>query len=185
MALATALEQHLEIARVTPGQLQVFSDTAEDLRRLLQPEHKAELQSWLWGRQLADVLREFPQDLPLATWLDLLKPLQPRLYSISSSPLAHPGQVHLTVSTVRYGQRKGTCSTFLADRAQGIKVAIFPQASKHFRLPEDDNVPVIMVGPGTGIAPSDLNALPGRRLRHAVAAGTVLQWSDLEPESGA
>ncbi|WP_095064100.1 bifunctional nitrate reductase/sulfite reductase flavoprotein subunit alpha [Pseudomonas sp. Irchel s3f19] len=153
LPLADAMEAHLEIAKVTPAQLQVFSQSAEALRRLLQPEHKAELQNWLWGRQLADVLREFPQDLPLVTWLDLLKPLQPRLYSISSSPLAHPGQVHLTVSTVRYGQRKGACSTFLADRAHGIKVAIFPQASKHFRLPEDDNVPVIMVGPGTGIAP--------------------------------
>ena len=153
LPLAVAMQAHLEIAKVTLAQLQVFSQTAADLRRLLQPEHKAELQRWLWGRQLADVLREFPQDLPLATWLDLFKPLQPRLYSISSSPLAHPGQVHLTVSTVRYGQRKGACSTFLADRAQGIKVAIFPQASKHFRLPEDDSVAVIMVGPGTGIAP--------------------------------
>ncbi|MNO71938.1 Sulfite reductase [NADPH] flavoprotein alpha-component [compost metagenome] len=153
LPLAVALEQHLEIARVTPQQLQVFSQQAFALRRLLLPEHKAELQGWLWGRQLADVLREFPQDLPLATWLDLLKPLQPRLYSISSSPLAHPDQVHLTVSTVRYGQRKGACSTFLADRAQDLKVAIFPQVSKHFRLPEDDSVPVIMVGPGTGIAP--------------------------------
>ena len=75
--------------------------------RLLQPECKAELQAWLWGRQLVDVLRAFPQQLPLASWLALLKPLQPRLYSISSSPLAHPQQVHLTVSTVRYGDRNG------------------------------------------------------------------------------
>lgn len=153
MPLAAALEQHLEIARVTPQQLQVFSLRAPALQRLLEPEHKAELQGWLWGRQLADVLREHPQDLPLTTWLDLLKPLQPRLYSISSSPLAHPDQVHLTVSTVRYGQRKGVSSTFLADRAQALKVEIFPQVSKHFRLPEDDSAPVIMVGPGTGVAP--------------------------------
>ncbi|MHC6224498.1 molybdopterin-dependent oxidoreductase [Pseudomonas sp. X10] len=155
MPLATALEEHLEIARITARQLEVLSQhpQAGDLRRLLQPEHKAELKDWLWGRQLADLLREFPQALPLATWLDLLKPLQPRLYSISSSPTAHPGQVHLTVSTVRYGQRKGVCSTFLADRAGSLRVAIFPQVSKHFRLPEDDSVPVIMVGPGTGVAP--------------------------------
>ncbi|MFK3766787.1 molybdopterin-dependent oxidoreductase [Pseudomonas putida] len=151
--LAQALESHLEIARVTPQQLQVFSQQADDLRHLLQPERKPALQDWLWGRQLVDVLRAFPQDLPLATWLDLLKPLQPRLYSISSSPLAHPGQVHLTVSTVRYGQRKGVCSSFLADRGQAAKVAIFPQASRHFRLPDDDDVPLIMIGPGTGIAP--------------------------------
>ncbi|RCL29052.1 reductase [Pseudomonas sp. AFG_SD02_1510_Pfu_092] len=153
MPLAEALQAHLEIAKVTAQQLQAFADNAPDLKRLLQPECKAELEDWLWGRQLADVLRAFPQQLPLARWLDLLKPLQPRLYSISSSPLAHPQQVHLTVSTVRYGARKGVCSSFLADRAQALKVAIFPQVSKHFRLPEDDSVPVIMVGPGTGIAP--------------------------------
>ncbi|MBH3414700.1 bifunctional nitrate reductase/sulfite reductase flavoprotein subunit alpha [Pseudomonas putida] len=153
MPLVEALETRLEIAKVTPQQLQVFSAHHAELQHLLQPECKAELQHWLWGRQLVDVLRAFPQQLPLATWLDLLKPLQPRLYSISSSPLAHPDQVHLTVSTVRYGKRKGVCSTFLADRAQALKVEIFPQVSKHFRLPEDDSVPVIMVGPGTGIAP--------------------------------
>ncbi|MFY1030149.1 molybdopterin-dependent oxidoreductase [Pseudomonas asiatica] len=153
MPLTEALQAHLEIAKVTTQQLQAFAGNAPDLQRLLQPECKAELQDWLWGRQLVDVLRAFPQQLPLASWLELLKPLQPRLYSISSSPLAHPQQVHLTVSTVRYGARKGVCSSFLADRAQALKVAIFPQVSKHFRLPEDDSVPVIMVGPGTGIAP--------------------------------
>ncbi|WP_343583581.1 bifunctional nitrate reductase/sulfite reductase flavoprotein subunit alpha [Pseudomonas sp.] len=153
MPLTEALQAHLEIAKVTAQQLQAFASNAPDLQRLLQPECKAELQDWLWGRQLVDVLRAFPQQLPLASWLALLKPLQPRLYSISSSLLAHPEQVHLTVSTVRYGARKGVCSSFLADRAQALKVAIFPQVSKHFRLPEDDCVPVIMVGPGTGIAP--------------------------------
>ncbi|UBM26489.1 bifunctional nitrate reductase/sulfite reductase flavoprotein subunit alpha [Pseudomonas sp. p1(2021b)] len=153
MPLATAMERHLDIARVSPRQLEVFSRASGDLRGMLLPERKADLRSWLWGRQLADVLREFPQALSLAQWLDLLRPLQPRLYSISSSPAAHPGQVHLTVSTVRYGTRKGVCSTFLADRAEGLEVAIFPQVAKHFRLPEDDRTPVIMVGPGTGIAP--------------------------------
>ncbi|NQD73963.1 bifunctional nitrate reductase/sulfite reductase flavoprotein subunit alpha [Pseudomonas sp. CM27] len=153
MPLAEALQTHLEIAKVTAQQLQAFAVNAPDLQRLLQPACKSELQAWLWGRQLVDVLRAFPQQLPLASWLALLKPLQPRLYSISSSPLAHPGQVHLTVSTVRYGERKGVCSSFLADRAQALRVAIFPQVSKHFRLPEDDSLPVIMVGPGTGIAP--------------------------------
>ena len=155
MPLAAVLESHFEIARITHQQLEVFSQQpgGTDLQRLMQPELKDELKAWLWGRQLADVLREFPQSLPLASWLALLKPLQPRLYSISSSPKAHPGQVHLTVSTVRYGQRKGVSSTFLADRASGVRVAIFQQPSKHFRLPEDDGMPVIMVGPGTGVAP--------------------------------
>ncbi len=153
LPLAEAMTTQLDITQVTAQHLQAFSAQSIDLQQLLQPACKAELQQWLWGRQLVDVLRAFPQRLPLATWLGLLKPLQPRLYSISSSPLAHPRQVHLTVSVVRYGQRKGVCSSFMADRAEHCKVAIFPQASRHFRLPEDDRVAVIMVGPGTGIAP--------------------------------
>ena len=153
MALRTALERHLDITRVSRSLLEVFAEQAEDLRRLLLPEYSAELKDWLWGRQLADVLQAFPQRLPLARWLALLKPLQPRLYSISSSPLAHPDQVHLTVATVRYGARKGVCSTFLADRATALEVAIFPQPAKHFQLPQDDATPIIMIGPGTGIAP--------------------------------
>ncbi|MGB9090816.1 MAG: molybdopterin dinucleotide binding domain-containing protein, partial [Pseudomonas farsensis] len=149
MTLAYALARHLDITRVTPAQLDVFSQTSADLAGL----EPGELKAWLWGRQLADVLRAFPQRLALDTWLDLLKPLQPRLYSISSSPAAHPGQVHLTTSTVRYGDRKGVCSTFLADRTGALDVAIFPQPSKHFHLPDDDATPIIMIGPGTGIAP--------------------------------
>jgi len=105
----------------------------------------------------------------MARWLALLRPLQPRLYSISSSPKAHPGQVHLTVSTVRYGERKGVCSAFLADRATNVEVAIFAQPSKHFRLPDDDGTPIVMIGPGTGIAPfrafleeRQARAAPGR-----------------------
>lgn len=155
MPLATALAEHLDIARITPQLLECVAThhADEQLRHLLQPEHKAELKQWLWGRQLADLLQQFPLSLSLDAWLGLLKPLQPRLYSISSSPRAHPDQVHLTVSTVRYERRKGVCSTFLADRAEDLRIAIYPQPSKHFRLPSDDSVPVIMVGPGTGVAP--------------------------------
>ncbi|MEQ6924595.1 bifunctional nitrate reductase/sulfite reductase flavoprotein subunit alpha [Pseudomonas mosselii] len=151
--LSLALERQLDITRVTPRQLEAFSENTPVLQQLLQPECKAALKDWLWGRQLVDVLREFPRQWPLARWLELLKPLQPRLYSISSSPKTHPGQVHLTVSTVRYGERKGVCSAFLADRAADVEVAIFAQPSKHFRLPDDDGTPIVMIGPGTGIAP--------------------------------
>ncbi|WP_331832060.1 bifunctional nitrate reductase/sulfite reductase flavoprotein subunit alpha [Pseudomonas sp. LH21] len=153
MPLSLALERQLDITRVTPRQLEAFSENTPFLQQLLQPECKTALKDWLWGRQLVDVLREFPRQWPLARWLELLKPLQPRLYSISSSPKTHPGQVHLTVSTVRYGERKGVCSAFLADRAADVEVAIFAQPSKHFRLPDDDGTPIVMIGPGTGIAP--------------------------------
>lgn len=93
-----------------------------------------------------------------AAFVAALKPLAPRLYSISSSPKAHPGQVHLTVGAVRYElngrARKGVCSTFLAERALALgKVGVFVHSNKAFRPPADANAPMIMVGPGTGIAP--------------------------------
>ncbi len=93
-----------------------------------------------------------------AAFVEGLKKLQPRLYSISSSPKAHPGQVHLTVAVVRYEkdglQHEGVASTFIADRlGAGGKAGVFFQKSPHFRLPENPETPVIMVGPGTGIAP--------------------------------
>lgn len=85
--------------------------------------------------------------------LGTLKRLQPRLYSIASSAKAYPQQVHLTVAAVRYGKRKGVSSTYLADRADDGEVPIFVQPSKHFRTPTDGDVPMIMIGPGTGVAP--------------------------------
>jgi sulfite reductase (NADPH) flavoprotein alpha-component len=84
--------------------------------------------------------------------------MSPRLYSISSSPRAHSAEVHLTVSAVRYEhlgrRRKGVASTYLADRvSESERVKVFVQPSAGFKLPADANAPVIMVGPGTGIAP--------------------------------
>ncbi|MGH7957015.1 MAG: sulfite reductase subunit alpha, partial [Opitutaceae bacterium] len=94
-----------------------------------------------------------------AEFVSTLRKLQPRLYSISSSPRAHAGQVHLTVGIVRYDlhgrARKGVCSTFLAERAMmgESRVGIFVHSNKNFRLPAKGETPVIMIGPGTGIAP--------------------------------
>src|SRR5690606_10067324 len=93
-----------------------------------------------------------------AELVSLLRKLQPRLYSISSSPNAHPAEVHATVGIVRYQahdrDRKGVCSTFLADRcAENGRLPVFIQKSHGFRLPADLSKPIIMVGPGTGIAP--------------------------------
>ena len=113
---------------------------------------------WLRDRHLIDVLIDFAPQATAQTLVDSLRPLQPRLYSIASSPKAHPGQVHLTVGAVRYElhgrPRKGVASTFLAHRLNpGGTVGVYLQKSAHFRLPEDPTVPIIMVGPGTGIAP--------------------------------
>lgn len=153
LPLREALSAHYEIARPSVDTLALIAERSgsAEMRRLL--EGKVVLQDWLWGRQLADVLQAFPADVQASELLASLKRLQPRLYSIASSPRAHAGEVHLTVSAVRYGQRKGVASTFLADRAEGIEVPLFVQSNRNFRLPQQGDVPVVMIGPGTGVAP--------------------------------
>ncbi|BCX67642.1 bifunctional nitrate reductase/sulfite reductase flavoprotein subunit alpha [Pseudomonas izuensis] len=153
--LLQALSEHFEIARPNSDTLAFIAERSRNpgLKQLLGSERKAELKDWLWGRQLADVLQEYPVDCTASELLGTLKRLQPRLYSISSSPKAHPQEVHLTVAAVRYGKRKGVSSTFLADRAENTTVPVFLQPSKHFRAPTDGDSPMIMIGPGTGVAP--------------------------------
>ena len=153
--LGQALAEQYEIARPGADTLAFIAERngSNDLKTLLTDPFKSELKDWLWGRQLTDVLREFPIACSAEEWLDHLKPLQPRLYSISSSAKAHPDEVHLTVSAVRFGLRKGVSSTFLADRAGDCKVPVFLQPTRHFRPPLDGDVPMIMIGPGTGVAP--------------------------------
>lgn len=113
------------------------------------------LTAWLYGRDLVDLLET--AELSVAELLDTVRPLTPRDYSIASTPLADPSRVALTVASVRYRlggrDRAGTASTFLADRrAVGDTVEVHLRPNQHFRLPEPD-VPIIMIGPGTGIAP--------------------------------
>ncbi len=171
MPLAEALRTRFDIARITPDLLRfVVARTGDrDLQRLLRPDNKGELAKWSWGRQAADVIGAFPVRASAAEWSGALKRLQPRLYSISSSPLAHPGEVRLTVSVVRYANddgrdRKGACSTYLADCADDGPVQVFVQRSPHFRPPSGSATPMIMVGPGTGVAPF-LGFLEDRRAK--------------------
>jgi sulfite reductase (NADPH) flavoprotein alpha-component len=127
---------------------------------LLQPGRRADLECYLKGLETIDFLLDHPSiGFTAEEFVTLLrKPLAPRLYSIASSLKAHPGRVHLTVATVRYEthgrQRKGVASTFLAERVPiGGTLPLFIHVAKNFRLPENGDTPVIMVGPGTGIAP--------------------------------
>lgn len=137
---------------------------ATQLKELLQPERAEDLKKYLMGKggchDYVDILREFANiSFTPEEFVKLLRKMPPRLYSIASSLKAHPDSVHLTVATVRYTahgrERKGVASTFLADRWDGDTTAgVFLQSQqKHFFLPPDGMTPIIMVGPGTGVAP--------------------------------
>ncbi|WP_405883087.1 bifunctional nitrate reductase/sulfite reductase flavoprotein subunit alpha [Streptomyces sp. NBC_01384] len=158
---AEALLRHLDITRITPDLLRFVGERTRDgreLRKLLRPDNKGELARWSWGRQAVDVVAEHPVRASAHEWAEVFKRLQPRLYSISSSPLVDPHLVSLTVSVVRYENlrgrlRGGVCSPFLADAERDARVPVFVQRSPHFRPPADGTTPMVMVGPGTGVAP--------------------------------
>ncbi len=131
-----------------------------DLATLTTPERKDDLKKFLWGRDVLDILAENPDvKFEPQEFTTLLKKQLIRLYSISSSLKANPEQVHLTIATVKFEsrgrQRSGVCSTFLAERVNSsTPLPTFINPGKGFRLPEPtDDTPVIMCGPGTGIAP--------------------------------
>jgi sulfite reductase (NADPH) flavoprotein alpha-component len=159
-SLRNALLSHYEITRVPRALFEVVAERSRDLA-LAPPggaSNKVERGEWPNGNDILDLLMAYPVRFAAREFVQLLSPLRPRLYSISSSPKAHPGEVHLTVGTVRYQhngrERKGVCSTYLADRVQPkSSLSVYLQPSPGFRLPCHGDTPIIMVGPGTGIAP--------------------------------
>ncbi len=161
MPLSEALRTHFEIKLPSKELIEELATRSGDqeLNGLLKADDKEALSDYLWGRDTLDLLLQFPQcEFAAAEFLALLKPLQHRAYSISSSGKMYPDAVHLTVASVRYHshnrQHKGVCSTFLADLVDdNTKVHCFFTPNKVFRVPEDDSLPMVMVGPGTGIAP--------------------------------
>lgn len=160
VSLRLALRSHFEITRIPQPLLAAVAERSGDarLRRLVSPEANGDLAEFLEGRDILDLLRAHPEaKFSPAEFTSRLRKLQPRLYSIASSPRSHPDQVHLTVGVVRYeahGRRRGgVCSTFLADRVgPDTPVPVFVHTNPAFRPPAPD-APLIMVGPGTGIAP--------------------------------
>jgi sulfite reductase (NADPH) flavoprotein alpha-component len=159
--LGEALATDLNITGITKNVLKKYNAFAqsEKIETLLNPENKAALDDYLRGREVIDMLTDFPvPGLAASDFCGTLRKLLPRLYSIASSPKAHPGEVHLTVAVLRYHShgrdREGVCSTYTADRVnEGGTMPVFLHYDKNFKLPEDGDTPLIMVGPGTGIAP--------------------------------
>ncbi|MCL7378404.1 bifunctional nitrate reductase/sulfite reductase flavoprotein subunit alpha [Streptomyces sp. 35G-GA-8] len=169
--LRDALHRHLDITAITPALLRLVAERGRDrtVRKLLRPDNKGELAQWTWGRQAVDVLAEHPVRATADEWTTVLRRLRPRLYSISSSPLTDPGRIRLTVSVVRYENRqgrarKGVASGFLADAPSGGAVPVYVRRAARFRPPADPATPMVMVGPGTGVAPF-LGFLEERRAR--------------------
>ena len=158
--LRDALIAHYDIRKLTKAFLVQWQKRSGSpmLRAIVEADDKAAIDDFIWGRELIDLVLDHPADFADGDeFVSVLKKLQPRLYSIASSPKTHPGEVHLTVAVVRYHShyrdRGGVCSTFLSDRSEGLKPGVFVHTNKAFRLPENTDTDVIMVGPGTGIAP--------------------------------
>jgi sulfite reductase (NADPH) flavoprotein alpha-component len=149
------------ITQPTPKFLRAIAQRASaapTLSYLLAPDRKQDLETYLWGMEIIDFISEHPSArFTPQEFVGLLTKLQPRLYSVASSLNAYPDQVHFIVDVVRYESngrlRKGVCSSFLAERADEVPVPVFPSVAKHFHLPDDPDTPIIMVGPGTGVAP--------------------------------
>ncbi len=161
IALHEALRTQFEIKLPSKEFVEEIASRSGDqeLNGILESGDKDKLADYLWGRDILDLLLQFPQvEFSAAEFISLLKPLQHRAYSISSSGKMYPDTVHLTVASVRYEsysrQHKGVCSTFLADLVDDeTEVRVFFTPNKVFRVPDDNSLPMIMVGPGTGIAP--------------------------------
>src|SRR4030095_14445771 len=158
--LREALLRDYSITPPTPKFLRAIAQRASaapTLGYLLAPDRKHDLETYLWGMEIIDFLLEHPSArFTPQEVVGLLTKLQPRLYSVASSLNAYPDQVHFIVDVVRYESngrlRKGVASSFLAERADNVPVPVFPSVAKHFHLPEDPDIPIVMVGPGTGIA---------------------------------
>ena len=160
LTLGDALTHRYEITAATPRVLDYWAmlSEASALRQLQQEDRLGERSVFLRTHHIVDIVRRFPvgEVMPQG-FVSALRPLQPRLYSLASSLAAAPEEAHLTVAPVRYAlhdePRSGVASGLLADRAEPDTVLpVYIQSNPHFRLPADD-VPIVMIGAGTGVAP--------------------------------
>jgi sulfite reductase (NADPH) flavoprotein alpha-component len=189
LTVAEALSSRLEIAKLAmPAAIKFAAMTGDaELQALVQPEKAAALEQFLFGRDAVDLLALRPGAIADAqSLIDLFPPLAPRLYSIASSPLAHPREIHLTVSVVRHARdgqmRGGVASTDFADRiaAEGT-LPVYIHRNTRFRLPTDPGTPLIMIGPGTGIAP--FRAFLSHRRAQGYTGRTWLFFGDRRSQS--
>ncbi|MCU7999492.1 assimilatory sulfite reductase (NADPH) flavoprotein subunit [Shewanella sp. SM95] len=162
LSLKQALVDKKELTQLYPGLVKAWAELSGSTELLALSEDKEQVRHFILKHQFADLVTQYPLSnnsvtLNAAKLLELLRPLTPRLYSIASSQSEVETEVHLTVALVedeRHGSaRFGGASHFLASAQEGTQVKVYVESNKHFRLPENPETPVIMVGPGTGVAP--------------------------------
>lgn len=162
LSLKQALLEKKELTQLYPGLVKAWAELSGSAELLALSEDKEQVRHFILKHQFADLVTQYPLSnnsvtLNAAKLLELLRPLTPRLYSIASSQSEVETEVHLTVALVedeRHGSaRFGGASHFLASAQEGTQVKVYVESNKHFRLPENPETPVIMVGPGTGVAP--------------------------------
>ncbi|SPR94214.1 assimilatory sulfite reductase (NADPH) flavoprotein subunit [Bacillus altitudinis] len=161
LPLKEALTSHFEITVLTKPLLQKIAELtkSESLHTLLEEGNEEKLKEYIAGRDLVDAARDFgPFEGTAADFTSILRKIPARLYSIASSLKANDEEVHLTIGAVRYDahgrERQGVCSILCAERLQpGDTLPVYIQHNQNFKLPQDPDAPIIMVGPGTGIAP--------------------------------
>jgi sulfite reductase (NADPH) flavoprotein alpha-component len=161
LSLKEALISYFEITILTKPLLEKIGQitSSTELKELLQSGNEEKVKEYINGRDLLDLVHDFgPWGNTAQEFVSVLRKIPARLYSISSSLAANPEEVHLTIGALRYDthgrERNGVCSIFAADRLQsGDTVPVFIQQNDNFKLPETPDAPIIMVGPGTGVAP--------------------------------
>lgn len=157
LALVDALTHKRELSTVTRRQLKAYAAAINHAGLATDADNKEALKDFLWAADWADVLRDYPASISAQSLVDVLRPLQPRQYSIASSPSAHPDEVHLVVKRVEYHfngrPHLGTASNGLARLLAGDTVGVHIKANPNFKLPDNPQTKVIMIGAGTGVAP--------------------------------
>jgi sulfite reductase (NADPH) flavoprotein alpha-component len=187
LQLQQALLEDREITAVSLGFLRHWADKAAnaELTALLADDKREALSDFVKTHQIIDVVRRYPAKTDAQEFVSMLRRLSPRSYSIASSLAANPDEVHLTVAALNYEafgrDHWGAASTHLADRIDvGDRVSVYVERNPRFRLPAS-NVPVIMIGPGTGVAP--FRAFVEERVEHSASGDNWLIFGDRNFES--
>lgn len=182
--LRDALLRHYEITVLTKPLIEQVAKLTgnEGLKGLLEPGHEQELRNYIQERDLLDLVQDYGlREVPARDLVGVLRKIPARLYSIASSPKAYPDEVHITVRTVRYEahgrNRYGVCSVQLAERLEaGDSLPVYIQHNPNFKLPANPDTPIIMIGPGTGVAP--FRAFLGEREEIGASGKSWLFYGD-------